>query len=344
MSQFTLQVQIITAHTVRFRGRPRKGFQEHERLVARLEARDVKGAQALMEQHHPERARGPAAATARHEPPRACRALAEAQGMGRHVVVAALFMLSLITYVDRAAISSAKGAIASEPALSDREMGAVFSAFALLGYALAQIPAGWFADKVGPRLALATIVTLWSLFTAMTGAVDRFLDLAHGPAPVRRCGGRGLPRLGSGVLQLAAAGGARPRQRCPLLGGLSGVVRWPSPSSPGSLKPTGGGEPSTPFPVPGLVWAILWFLSFRDHPPSPLPEEPAAATPAPLGLLLRSKGMPLVMFRVFRGQLHVLHLHLLDVSVPRGSLRTFGPPRRHATPWFPCSAERRPTG
>jgi DNA-binding GntR family transcriptional regulator len=51
MSQFTLQVQIITAHTVRFRGRPRKGFQEHERLVARLEARDVKGAQALMEQH-----------------------------------------------------------------------------------------------------------------------------------------------------------------------------------------------------------------------------------------------------------------------------------------------------
>ena len=76
----------------------------------------------------------------------------------RHAVVAALFVLALILYIDRAAISSAKGAIAADLSLSDAQMGAVFSAFAL-GYAAAQVPSGWFADRFGPRRALATVVS-----------------------------------------------------------------------------------------------------------------------------------------------------------------------------------------
>ena len=64
----------------------------------------------------------------------------------RYLVVAALFLLSLITYIDRAAISTAKQPMAHELALSDAQMGAVFSAFAL-GYAAAQMPSGWFADR-----------------------------------------------------------------------------------------------------------------------------------------------------------------------------------------------------
>ena len=96
--------------------------------------------------------------------------------MRKYLVVAAIFTLSLVTYIDRAAISSAKGAIAADLSLSDAAMGAVFSAFAL-GYALAQIPSGWFADKFGPRIALTAVVTLWSLFTALTGSVSRFATL-----------------------------------------------------------------------------------------------------------------------------------------------------------------------
>src|SRR5262245_60465239 len=75
----------------------------------------------------------------------------------RYFVVGALFLLSLILYIDRAAISSAKSAIAGDLALSDTSMGWVFGAFSL-GYAIAQIPWGWFADRVGPRLALAIVV------------------------------------------------------------------------------------------------------------------------------------------------------------------------------------------
>jgi ACS family glucarate transporter-like MFS transporter len=87
--------------------------------------------------------------------------------MTRYLVLAALFVLSLITYIDRAAISSAKQAIGAALLLDDQAMGAVFSSFAL-GYALSQIPAGWFADHFGPRLMLTCVVTLWSAFTALT--------------------------------------------------------------------------------------------------------------------------------------------------------------------------------
>ena len=74
--------------------------------------------------------------------------------MSRYLVVAGLFILSLITYIDRAAISGAKDLMASEIGLTDQAMGAVFSAFAL-GYAIAQIPSGWLADRYGPRAALS---------------------------------------------------------------------------------------------------------------------------------------------------------------------------------------------
>ena len=86
----------------------------------------------------------------------------------RLAVLAALFALSLVLYIDRAAISSAKTSMAAALSLSETAMGALFSAFAL-GYAVAQIPSGWLADRIGPRLALMIFVTLWSVFTVLTG-------------------------------------------------------------------------------------------------------------------------------------------------------------------------------
>src|SRR5258708_776900 len=94
----------------------------------------------------------------------------------KYIVVLALFALSMITYVDRVCISAAKDPIAAEMHLSDTAMGLVFSAFAL-GYAVAQIPSGWLADRVGPRLALTFVVTLWSALTALTGAAWNLASL-----------------------------------------------------------------------------------------------------------------------------------------------------------------------
>jgi ACS family glucarate transporter-like MFS transporter len=89
--------------------------------------------------------------------------------MKRYLAITALFALALIAYVDRACVSSAKEPIVQALSLSDSAMGLVFGAFAL-GYAFAQVPAGWLADKVGPRLTLCLLVSLWSVLSATTGA------------------------------------------------------------------------------------------------------------------------------------------------------------------------------
>jgi MFS family permease len=82
----------------------------------------------------------------------------------------------MILYLDRAAISSAKASVATALSLSDAAMGAVFSAFAL-GYAFAQIPSGWLADRFGPRVTLACVVALWSVFTVLTGVASGLFTL-----------------------------------------------------------------------------------------------------------------------------------------------------------------------
>ncbi len=52
--------------------------------------------------------------------------------------------------------------------LTSMQMGYVFSAFAL-SYAVFEIPAGWWGDRVGQRSVLTRIVSGWSIFTILTG-------------------------------------------------------------------------------------------------------------------------------------------------------------------------------
>lgn len=59
----------------------------------------------------------------------------------RHLLVAATFTLSMLLYVDRIAISTAKQSLTGDLGLTDTEFGWTLSAFAL-GYALFQTPAG----------------------------------------------------------------------------------------------------------------------------------------------------------------------------------------------------------
>ncbi len=130
----------------------------------------------------------------------------------RYLVVVALFILSMITYIDRVCISTAKEPISRDLALSDTAMGMVFGAFAL-GYALAQIPSGWFADRFGPRLALAVVVTAWSALTALTGAAWSLASLVAIRFLFRHRRSGRVSRQRARHLQLASGGRAGPRQR-----------------------------------------------------------------------------------------------------------------------------------
>ncbi len=86
------------------------------------------------------------------------------------------FLITLLLYIDRVCISSAKDAISGDLSLTDIEMGWVLSAFAL-GYALFQVPGGALGDKYGVRKVMTWIMVLWSIFTSLTGAAWNYISM-----------------------------------------------------------------------------------------------------------------------------------------------------------------------
>ena len=95
---------------------------------------------------------------------------------GRFTLLRFALVLSVITYLDRVAISSAAPAIRDELHLTAVQMGWVFSAFTF-AYAAFEIPSGWLGDVMGPRKVLTRIVLWWSAFTMATGLAWNFRSL-----------------------------------------------------------------------------------------------------------------------------------------------------------------------
>jgi ACS family glucarate transporter-like MFS transporter len=85
----------------------------------------------------------------------------------RWKILGLLFLISVVTYLDRINISVAGKQMSEELGLTDLEFGTIFSAF-VLGYALFQIPGGWLGDRFGYKKVLVSALILWSLFTALT--------------------------------------------------------------------------------------------------------------------------------------------------------------------------------
>jgi ACS family glucarate transporter-like MFS transporter len=86
----------------------------------------------------------------------------------RYVVTAFAVTLAIITYIDRIGIAVAAPTIRQDLGLSVIQMTWALSAFGW-AYALFEIPGGWLGDRIGPRRVLMRIVLWWSFFTAATG-------------------------------------------------------------------------------------------------------------------------------------------------------------------------------
>jgi ACS family glucarate transporter-like MFS transporter len=92
------------------------------------------------------------------------------RGRVRWVLIAWMFMMSAIAYLDRVNISIAGNAIAHDFHLDNVQLGWVFSAF-VLGYALFQAAGGRLADRFGPRWIVTLGVLWWGVFTSLSAAV-----------------------------------------------------------------------------------------------------------------------------------------------------------------------------
>ncbi|WP_149733867.1 MFS transporter [Propionispora hippei] len=80
---------------------------------------------------------------------------------------------AIINYLDRSNLSVANPLIAKEYGLSPLQMGVLMSAF-LWPYALANLPAGWLVDRIGPKKMFAGASALWSVVTILTAFTNSY--------------------------------------------------------------------------------------------------------------------------------------------------------------------------
>ena len=78
----------------------------------------------------------------------------------RWVIIGLCFLANAINFIDRANLAIAAPHIRAELALDPTTMGVIMSAF-FWTYALCQMPAGWFIDKVGVRFCCCLVVYLY---------------------------------------------------------------------------------------------------------------------------------------------------------------------------------------
>src|ERR1700721_1084028 len=90
----------------------------------------------------------------------------------RYRIMGLLFVTVVINYLDRSNISIAAPSMASDFKLDPVQLGLVFSAFGWT-YTPFQLPGGWLADRVHPRVLYPVMMMFWSLATLSLG-------LAHG--------------------------------------------------------------------------------------------------------------------------------------------------------------------
>ena len=228
------------------------------------------------------------------------------------MLLAGTFCLSLLLYVDRACISTAKEGITTDLQLSDTQWGWIMSAFAI-GYALFQTPSGAIADRFGPRVLLSSVVILWSIFTGLSGAVRGFFSLfvtrflfgagEAGAFPgMARAVFSWIPMKERGLAQSINFSGSR-------LGAMFAmpVVSW-------MLVQLGWRSMFFVLMAVGFLWAIIWFLWFRDEPtdhPSISDEEknyilanrqqpdPEQVQKVPFALMAKSANMRMAMIQYF---------------------------------------------
>jgi MFS transporter, ACS family, glucarate transporter len=182
----------------------------------------------------------------------------------RFILLRLALALSIITFLDRVAISSAALAIRGELHLTAVQIGWVFSAFTF-AYAVFEIPSGWLGDVIGPRKVLARIVLWWSAFTAVTGLAWNFVSLLAarflfgvgeaGAFPnISRSFAKWFPQRERGSAHGVVFMGTR-------LGGAIAppIVAWLM----GSL---GWRQSFFIFGAIGVIWCVFWLKWFRDDP------------------------------------------------------------------------------
>ncbi len=203
---------------------------------------------------------------------------AKRTGTKRWFVLFLISLMYLVTYLDRANISTVAPVIAKEFDIGKIEMGFIFSAF-VWSYALFQIPGGWLGDRFGPRRMLTGIVAYWSVMTALTAAASGVASFAA----VRflfGAGEAGAFPVATRAMQLWFP----PRERGLVQGVSHSASRLGAAVSPpivvAIVATMGWRWVFYICAAIGILWSVLWYLTYRDTP-----EEQASVSRAELAYI-----------------------------------------------------------
>lgn len=231
----------------------------------------------------------------------------------RRLLVVYTFLLSVLLYVDRACISTAKDPVMADLNLTGKQWAWVLAAFAF-GYALFQTPGGALADRLGGRAVLATIVVAWSVFTGLTAAAWNLISLLV----IRFLFGAGEAGAFPGMARVVYSW--IPVKERGLVKGInfSGSRIGAALAMPGVawLIHQFGWKPTfLILMLLGFAWSVLWLIWFRDEPAEHkrmtkaeleyilAHRQDAGATikpePLPLGAMIRSGNLWLMMTQYF---------------------------------------------
>jgi MFS family permease len=180
------------------------------------------------------------------------------------VVLGLLCVMYFILYVDRVNIATVAPLIKTDLALSNTQLGLVFSAFAI-PYALFQLIGGWTGDRWGARLTLTLCCAIVAAATVLTSLANGFASLfvirlalgfGEGAAfpTATRAMTSWMPEARWGSAQGITHSFARMGNAMtpPMIAGLLVWVTWR-----GSFVIVG---------LASLLWLCVWVWFFRNDP------------------------------------------------------------------------------
>ncbi|MDB5576259.1 MAG: transporter, partial [Bradyrhizobium sp.] len=95
----------------------------------------------------------------------------------RQLTLLILFIVTVISYADRATFSIAGAAASKELSIGPVAMGWILSAFAW-AYVIAQLPGGVLLDRFGSKKIYVIALILWSIFTFIQAFAGLFAGAA----------------------------------------------------------------------------------------------------------------------------------------------------------------------
>ncbi len=182
----------------------------------------------------------------------------------RFVLVFSTFLMTVLLYVDRACISTAKNEICTDLGIGMTGFGWILAIFTL-GYALFQTPSGRIADNYGPRKVISGIVIIWSALTSLTGAAWNLISMLI----IRFLFGAGeagaFPSLAKVVYNWYPVKERGIVQGINFSGSRIGAA-FAMPLVAWMITAIGWRFTFVVFGAFGLLYGILWYLLFRDKP------------------------------------------------------------------------------